>query len=133
MQRPTGITISLEVSDRLGAADVDSHDAWSVLELDLDFRGNPVVWIGLIGAGVSLFKLSAAAGLWTLKPWGRRPALVSGMLQSVTHFVGVIRGSISPSGVVGLLVNSAVLIYLSRPRVRHALSSVPIDAPVTTP
>ena len=158
MQRPTGITIlslvhfltggislvmscfALAVSDRLRAEDEDSDDVSAVLELDLAFRGNPVFWIGrivfwigVIGAGVSLFKRIAAAGLWTLKPSGRRLALVSGMFNLVTHVVGVTRGAITPSGVVGLLVNGAVLLCLSRPAVQRALAGVPIDAPATTP
>src|SRR6187551_1936658 len=107
MQRPTGITIlaivyfvgggisivfsclALAVSDRLTAeaeAEEEEFDeASSGLTLDLAFRGNPVFWIGLIGAGASLFKLIAAVGLWTLKPWGRKLALVTGMLHLLTN------------------------------------------------
>jgi len=149
MQRPTGITIlaivyfvggvisivfsclALAVSDRLTAeAEEEEFDeASSGLTLDLAFRGNPVFWIGLIGAGASLFKLIAAVGLWTLKPWGRKLALVSGMLHLFTNVFAVIRGAITPSGVMGLLVNGAVLLYLSRPDVRRALADVPTTAP----
>jgi hypothetical protein len=49
----------------------------------------------------------------------------------------VMRGAITPAGVVGALLNGAVLVYLSTPHVRRALSDVPddapIDAPMTTP
>jgi uncharacterized membrane protein (DUF2068 family) len=90
-----------------------------------------VSWIGLIGAGVSLFTLIAAAGLWTLKPWGLQLALISGTLNLVSNTVGVIRGATTPSSVVGLLVNGAVLLFLSIPTVRRPLVAVPIDAPAT--
>jgi uncharacterized membrane protein (DUF2068 family) len=144
MQRPTGITIlaivdfltgaislvfscfALAVSGRIRAGDEDTDEP-SVLTQDVASRGNLVFWIGLIGAGVSLFKLFAAVGLWTLKPWGRQLALVSGTLYLLAHVSGVIRGAITPSGVIGLLVNGAVLLYLSRPEVRRALADVPID------
>ena len=43
--------------------------------------------------------------------------------------LAVIRGAITPSGVMGLLANGAVLLYLSRPDVRRALADVPTTAP----
>jgi uncharacterized membrane protein (DUF2068 family) len=150
-QRPTGITIlaiayfvgggisfvasclALAMSERLRADDETADDTSPVLELNIAWRRNPVFWIGLVGASISLFKLLAAAGLWTVQPWGRRLALVSGTVNLVTHLGGAIGGAGSPSGVVGLLVNSVVLVYLSRPHVRQALSSVSIDATATTP
>jgi uncharacterized membrane protein (DUF2068 family) len=151
MRRPTGITIlaivdflsgalslaisclALAVSGRPRAEDEDTDYGSSVLTLNLSFRGNPVFWIGLFGAGISMFKLIAAVGLWTLKPWGRRLALVSLTLNLLTDAFGVMRGAITPSGVTGLLVNGAVLLYLSRPDVRRALTDVPIDVSATAP
>jgi len=63
--------LALAVSDRLTAeAEEEEFDeASSGLTLDLAFRGNPVFWIGLIGAGASLFKLIAAVGLWSRRPF----------------------------------------------------------------
>ena len=151
MQRPTGVTIlaianflsgalslviscfALAMCGRLTAEDEDAEDRSSDLTLNLAFRGNPVFWIGLIGAGVSLFKLFAATGLWTLKPWGRRLALICGSLTLVTHLFGVVRGAITPSGLLGLFVDGGVLLYLSRYDVRRALADVPIDLPTTAP
>jgi len=153
MQRPTGITIlaivdflsgalslvfscfALAVSNRVSsdAEEEDFEEASSVLTLDLAFRRSPVFWIGLIGTSISLFKLSAAVGLWTLKPWGRQLALVSGTLNLLTHVLGVIRGAITPSGLMGLLLNGAVLLYLYRPDVRRALTDVSIDMSPTAP
>jgi hypothetical protein len=78
-------------------------------------------------------KVVAAGGLWTLQPWGWRLALIGGTLKLVTHLVAVMRGPITPAGVVGALVNGAVLVYLSTPHVRRALSGVPDDAPMTPP
>ena len=47
----------------------------------------------------------------------------------LTNVLAVIRGAITPSGVMGLLANGAVLLYLSRPDVRRALADVPTTAP----
>jgi hypothetical protein len=88
------------------------------------FRGEYAFWLGLFGTGASLFKLVAATGLWTLQPWAWRLALIGGALKLVTHLVAVSRGAITPSGVLGALVNGAVLVYLSTPHARRALSSV---------
>jgi len=149
MQRPTGITVlaivdflsgalslaiscfALAVSNRQrpGAEEEDFEETSSVLTLDLAFRRSSVFWIGLIGTGISLFKLSAAVGLWTLKPWGRQLALVSGTINFLTHALVVIRGAITPSGLMGLLVNGAVLLYLTRPDVRRALADGSTTAP----
>jgi hypothetical protein len=92
------------------------------------FRGQHAFWLGLVGTGASLFKLVAATGLWTLQPWAWRLALIGGALKLVTHLVAVTRGAITPIGVVGALVNGAVLVYLSTPRMRRALSGVPDSA-----
>ena len=101
------------------------------------FRGEYAFWLGLVGTGASLFKLVAATGLWMLQPWAWRLALIGGALKLVTHLVAVTRGAITPTGVVGALVNAAVLVYLSTPHVRRALSGVPDsdvpdDVPTTT-
>ena len=102
------------------------------------FRGQLAFWLGLIGTAAALFKLVAAVGLWTLQPWGWRLALFSGVLKLVTHVVAVNRRAITPAGVVGALVNAAILVYLSTPHVRRTLSGVPDsdvtnDAPTATP
>src|SRR4051794_35706147 len=102
------------------------------------FRGEYAFWLGLMGTGASLFKLVAATGLWTLQPWAWRLALIGGALKLVTHLVAVTRGAITPAGFVGALVNAAVLVYLSTPHVRRALSDGPDsdaaeDVPATTP
>jgi hypothetical protein len=94
------------------------------------FRGEYAFWLGLIGTGASLFKLVAATGLWTLQPWAWRLAMIGGALKLVTHLVAVTRGAITPAGVVSALVNATVLVYLSTPQVRRALSGVP-DSDVT--
>ena len=85
------------------------------------FRGQFGFWLGLIGTAAALFKLVAAVGLWTLQPWGWRLALLSGSLKLVTHVVAAHRRAITPAGVVGALVNGAVLVYLSMPHVQRAL------------
>src|SRR5215217_3537402 len=56
------------------------------------YRGEQAFWLGLIGAGASLFKLVAAAGLFTLQPWAWRLALIGGALKVVTHLLAVTRG-----------------------------------------
>jgi hypothetical protein len=102
------------------------------------FRGEYAFWFGLFGTGASLFKLVAATGLWTLQPWAWRLAMIGGALKLVTHLVAVTRGAITTAGVAGALVNAAILVYLSTPHVRRALSGVPDsdvtdDVPTTTP
>ena len=92
------------------------------------FRGQLAFWLGLIGTAAALFKLVAAVGLWTLQPWGWRLALFSGVLKLVTHVVAVNRRAITPAGVVGALVNGAILVYLSMPHVQRALWGDPDDA-----
>jgi uncharacterized membrane protein (DUF2068 family) len=89
------------------------------------FRGEHAFWLGLIGTAASVFKLVAATGLLTLQPWAWRLALIGGALKLVTHLVAVTRGAITPAGIVGALVNAAVLVYLSTPHVRRALSDIP--------
>ena len=151
MRRPTGITVlailyfvsgglSLTTScfamaggswltaqtERLGSGP-------SVLAPAAAFRGEPAFWLGLFGAGAALFKLIAAAGLWTLQPWGWRLALVGGTLKLMTHLVAVRRNAITPAGIVGALVNGAVLVYLFTPHVRRALAGTLVDAEITSP
>jgi hypothetical protein len=94
------------------------------------YRGEQAFWLGLSGAGASLFKLVAAAGLFTLQPWAWRLALIGGALKVMTHVLAMSRGAITPAGVVGALGNGAALVYLFTPHVRRALSGVP-DLDVT--
>jgi hypothetical protein len=92
------------------------------------FRGQLAFWLGLIGTAAALFKLVAAVGLWTMQPWGWRLALFSGTLKLVTHVVAANRRAITPAGVVGALVNGAILVYLTIPHVQRALWKKPDDA-----
>jgi uncharacterized membrane protein (DUF2068 family) len=151
MQRPTGVTI-LAIVDFLGGAislvmsgltmaaswwlitetEESSDNVSSVVTMDLAFRGNLMFWVGLLRMGASLSKLVAAVGLWWRKPWGWQLALISGLLKLGTHLVAALRGAISPSAVLHLLVDSAVVVYLCTPRVRRQLSGVSINAPQTT-
>jgi hypothetical protein len=151
MQRPTGITVlailyfvsgglslalscfSMVVGSWMTATAARPGYVPSLLAPATAFRGEHAFWLGLIGTGAALLKVVAAAGLWTLQPWGWRLALVGGTLKLVTHLVAVMRGAITPAGVVGALVNGAVLVYLSTPHVRRALSDVPDDAPMPPP
>jgi hypothetical protein len=149
MQRPIGITV-LAILYFLGGGinlvmscftmvageglleDAEaSLDVPPGLALNFSFRGNLVYWIALFGTSVSLFRLCAGAGLWSLQPWAWRLALIRATLKLMSHLVAVIQGAITPSGIVGVLVNGTVLLYLSRPRVRQALSGVPIVTPMT--
>ena len=146
MQRPTGITIlatsysvggalslamscvALVVGSRLARTGDDPGDMTSsALTLDPTFRGNLVLWIGLIGTGAALTKLVAAAGLWGLRPWSLRLVLVRGTYELLTHLLAVSRGAITPSGLAGVLVNGAVVLYLTSSQVRQALTSIPRD------
>jgi uncharacterized membrane protein (DUF2068 family) len=151
MQRPAGITflaiayflgggvsfliscLALAVSGRLLADKASTAASSSALSVNLAQRGNTVFWISLFGAGTSLFKLIAATGLWTLQPWGRQLALVSGVLNLLTHVLPVFRGAITPSGVLGLLVNGSVLLYLFKYDVRSGLTDARIDVSTTRP
>jgi hypothetical protein len=150
MQRPTGITIltilyvvsgglSLTTSCLamvggawLTAQTVRPGSGLLVLAPAAAFRGERAFWLGLLGTCAALFKLVAVAGLWTLQPWGWRLALVGGMLKLLTHLVAVFRNAITPAGIVGALVNGAVLVYLCTPHVRRALSGVPVDIETTS-
>jgi hypothetical protein len=97
------------------------------------FRGERAFWLGLLGTVAALCKLVAVAGLWTLQPWGWWLALVGGTLKLMTHLVALLRNAITPAGVVGALVNGAVLVYLFMPHVREALSGVLVDAQTPSP
>jgi uncharacterized membrane protein (DUF2068 family) len=150
MQRPAGITV-LAIVDFLGGftsfviscfamvtswwliAEAEDSDAVSpAVATNLAFRGNLVFWIGLLGMGASLFNVVAAAGLWTRQPWGRQLVLISSTVKLASHLVAAMRRKLSPAGVVGLFVDSAVIFYLTRPYVRQALSGAPVDAESTT-
>jgi hypothetical protein len=151
MQRPTGITVlailyvlsgglslatscfAMVMGSWLTATAARPGYVPSLLAPATAFRGEHAFWLGLIGTGAALLKVVAAAGLWTLQPWGWRLALIGGTLKLVTHLVAMMRGAITPAGVVGALVNGAVLVYLSTPHVRRALSGVPVDAPIDAP
>ena len=98
----------------LTAQTARSGSVLTVLAPAAAFRGESAFWLGLLGTGAALFKLVAAAGLWTLQPWGWRLALVGGTLKLMTHLVAVRRNAITPAGIVGALVNVAVLVYLLR-------------------
>jgi hypothetical protein len=143
MQRPTGITIlailygvsgglslatscvAVAIGSWITATAARPGFAPTLLVQASAFQGSLAFWLGLLGTGTSLFKLVAAAGLLTLQPWAWRLALISGALKLVTHLVAAIRGAITPAGVVGALVNAAVLIYLCTPHVQRALSGIP--------
>ena len=149
MRRPTGITIlailyflggainlvmscvALAVGSGLARKGADPDDRSSALTLDPAFRGNLVFWIGLIGTGAALFRLVAAAGLWRLTPWSVRLALIRGTLKLLTHLMAVSQGAITPSGLAGVLVNGAVVLYLTMSQARHALTGIPRDAAST--
>ena len=149
MQRPTGITIlaifyllggvfdlvmsffAMAAGDRLLEDTEATVDVTPALAPSLPLRGSLVFWIGLCGSGASLFKLCAGAGLWSLQPWGLHLALLRATVRLVSHLLTVIQGAITPSGIVGVLVNGTILLYLSRPRVRQALSGAPIASLVT--
>jgi hypothetical protein len=151
MQRPTGITVlailyfvsgglsfatscfAMVVGSWLTATAVRPGSVPALLAPGAAYRGEHAFWLGLIGTGASLFKLVAAAGLWTLQPWAWRLALIGGALKLVTHLLAVTRGAITPAGVVGALGNVAALVYLFTPHVRRALSGVPDDAPLMSP
>ena len=151
MRRPTGITIltilyvvsgglSLTTSCLamvggawLTAQTVRPGSGLTVLAPGAAFRGESAFWLGLVGTGAALFKLVAVAGLWTLQPWGWWLALVGGTLKLMTHLMALRRNAITPAGIVGALVNGAVLIYLFTPHVRRALSGAPVDAQTTSP
>ena len=151
MRRPTGITIltilylvsgglslttscfSMAGGAWLTAQTARSGSVLTVLAPAAAFRGESAFWLGLLGTGAALFKLVAAAGLWTLQPWGWRLALVGGTLKLMTHLVAVRRNAITPAGIVGALVNIAVLVYLFTPHVRQALSGAPVDTQTTSP
>src|SRR4051812_13554258 len=146
MHRPTGVTvlaIMYLVGGGLGlvascftvaggsqiAAEARSPDnPSSDLAPDFAFCGSLVFWIGLIGTGASLLSLGTGAGLWMLRPWGWRIALLRATVKLTTHLVAMGRGALTPSHAFGVLVNMAVLTYLSRPNVRQALSDTPISA-----
>jgi hypothetical protein len=139
MQRPTGITVLASlyfVSGSLSLAMSCFTMAvgnWLAVKAERPgyfppvlapasaIRGELAFWLGIIGTGAALFKLVAAAGLWTLQPWGWQLALLSGTLKLATHVVAANRRQITPAGVVGALVNGAVLVYLSMPHVQQAL------------
>jgi uncharacterized membrane protein (DUF2068 family) len=148
MQRPTGITvlailyfvsggltlatscIAVMVGSWLTATAARPGYVLSLLATGAAVRGEHAFWLGLIGTVASLVKLVAAAGLWALQPWAWGLALIGGALKLATHVVAVTRGAITPAGVVGALVNGAVLVYLFTPHVRRALSGVPdLDVP----
>jgi len=149
MQRPTGITIlaivyllggccdlvmscfAMAVGDRLLEDTETSVDVTPALAPYLPLRGSLVFWIALCGTGASLFKLCAGAGLWSLQPWGWRLALLRATLKLVSHLMAAVQGAITPSGILGVLVNGAVLVYLSRPRVRLALAGAPVASLMT--
>jgi len=150
MQRPTGITVVAILYFVSGGLNLASScfsmmvGSWLTsarpgyvppqLALVAAYRGEQAFWLGLIGAAASLFKLVAAAGLFTLQPWAWRLALIGGALKVVTHVLAVTRGAISPAGVVGALGNGAALVYLFTPHVRRALSGVPdLDVPDDVP
>src|SRR3954451_6728756 len=140
MQRPTGITFlailyflgggfdlvmscfAMAVGGRL-LEDAEPYvDVQPAMAPNRPFSGNLLSWIALFGTGASLVKLSAGAGLWSLQPWGLRLALLRATLKLVSLVVAAMQGAITPSRIVGVLVNGTVLVYLSRPRVRQALS-----------
>jgi uncharacterized membrane protein (DUF2068 family) len=121
----------MAAGDRLLEEAEPSSDTPRSLAPSLAFQGKLVYWIGLFGTSASLFKLGAAAGLWLLQPWGWRLVVLRATLKLLSHLVAVIQGAITPSGIGGLLVNGTVVLYLSRPCVRQALSGVSIALPIT--
>jgi hypothetical protein len=145
MQRPTGITVlaslyffsgslslvmsclAMLVGNRLAAKAEHAGNFPSVLAPAVAFRGELAFWLGMIGTGAALVKLVAAAGLWMLQPWGWQLALFSGTIKLATHVVAANRRAITPAGVVGALVNVAVLVYLSMPHVQQALRGTQYD------
>ena len=114
MQRPTGITVlailyfvsgglslatscfAMVVGSWMTAAAARLGYVPSLLAPATAFRGEHAFWLGLIGTGAALLKVVAAAGLWTLQPWGWQLALIGGTLKLVTHLVAVMPGRDHP-------------------------------------
>jgi len=146
MQRPTGLTVLTILYFLSGGLSLTTSSvsmvfgAWlttkggrfgagpSVLAPAAAYRGELAFWLGLLGTGAAVFKLVAAAGLWMMKPWGWQLALVGGALKLITHLVAMIRNAINPAGILGALIDIAILVYLCTPQVRRALSGDPVDA-----
>jgi hypothetical protein len=151
MQRPTGISAlailygvsggisflmsccAMAVASRLALKAERAGSDSLVLAPDFALWGNVVFWAGLAGSGVSVLRILAAIGLWTLNPLGWRLALVRNSLKLATCPVVMIRDGFTASRVAGVLLDGAILFYLSRPHVRHAFSGVQLDASGTAP
>ena len=145
MQRPTGIVVltilyivngglslftsglSMALGALLATRSGRLSSGPSLLVPAAAYRGDYALWLGLLGTAAALFKLTAAAGLWMLQPWGWQLALAGTSLKLVTHLVAAFRRALTPAGLVGALLNLGVLVYLLTPNVRRALSGAPED------
>ena len=98
--------------------------------LDRAWRLNPVAYAQLAPLGVSvgtvfwllaIILAVAAAGWWRRRRWGWILAVVIIAIQVMGDFANLLRGDVL-RGAAGVLIASALLFYLTRPRVRAAFA-----------
>ncbi|HKW43042.1 MAG TPA: DUF2127 domain-containing protein [Thermoplasmata archaeon] len=67
---------------------------------------------------LGLLSFLVAWGLWTLKPWARKVAIIFALISIGTDIVSIATGNYSNA--LGLLIDLFLIWYLTRPRVRAA-------------
>ena len=99
--------------------------------LDQAWRLNPVAHaqLAVLGAPVGIVVLLlagvlavAAIGWWRRRRWGWTLAVVITAIQVLGAFLNLLRGDLL-RGAAGLVIASALLFYMTRPRVRAAFGS----------
>ena len=99
--------------------------------LDRAWRLNPVAHaqLALLGAPVGIIVLLlagvlavAAIGWWRRRRWGWTLAVVITAIQVLGAFLNLFRGDLL-RGAAGLVIASALLFYMTRPRVRAVFRS----------
>ena len=132
MKRPVGIAaltmFSFVAAVIAGVAAVSLAFPGSPLEpmWQLNPRGHDVLsrmhgWAALFLAVVSCACGITGMGLWRARRWGYALAVAGLSIHLVGDILNVVLG-IEPRAIIGIPIVAAILVYLSRPRIRSTFN-----------
>lgn len=89
--------------------------------------------IGVVLLIVGLIVFVIGWGLWTLRPWARKIALVFAIIGLLAALGDMTNADRVSNGVVSLLINLVILFYLTRPEIKAAFEPHMAMPPMMAP
>ncbi len=118
-QRPTGVTI-LAIIWFLGSL-LLLVGGMGLLTVGALVLGPVAMVLGALLLVLGLFGFFVGWGLWGLKPWARKLAMILALVNIAVTIYNVVRGSWGD--IFTIVIYAIVLFYLTRPGVRAAFES----------